>query len=89
MTVARLVRGLLETPTHRVMFEELENAEAVLELCEAIQLAQARKEEGHLLDEMYLFGVLSKIYRLPDVLARITAMDTAAKYANLKELSSD
>jgi hypothetical protein len=35
-------------------------------------LAQARQAEGHLLDEVYLYEVLVKLYRMPDVLARVT-----------------
>lgn len=72
VTIARLVRSLLETPTHRIIFEELADADVVMELCEGISLAQARQEEGHLLDEMYLYEVLVKLYRMPDVLARVT-----------------
>ena len=50
---------------------------------QGIHLAQARKEEGHLLDEVYLYEVLIKLYRLPEVLLRIT---TDGKDQSLQEL---
>jgi hypothetical protein len=46
VTIARLVRSLLETPTHRVIFEELADADVIMELCEVgcLELAGAQRQ---------------------------------------------
>jgi hypothetical protein len=73
ITVGGLFRAIFVVPTERVLYTELEDCRYLLELCEAIHIAEADTSfPRHLENETYLFETLIGFYRSPDILSRIT-----------------
>lgn len=73
VTVGGLFRALFVVPTERVMYTELEDCRYLLELCEAIHIAEADSSFArHLENEMYLYDTLIGFYKSPEILSRIT-----------------
>jgi hypothetical protein len=73
VTVGGLFRALFVVPTERVMYTELEDCRYLLELCEAIHIAEADTSFArHLENEMYLYETLIGFYKSPEILSRIT-----------------
>ena len=70
--VANLVRGLTSNLRYRVQYEELPDPRRLVALCEDIYIARA---EGELGLERDLYAALVRIYRLPELLFRMTKKD--------------
>ena len=70
--VANLVRSLTSNLRYRVQYEELPDPRRLVALCEDIYIARA---EGELGLERDLYAALVRIYRLPELLLRMTKKD--------------
>jgi len=75
VTIGGLIRGLFFLPVERVPYQEMEQVHDLLELCDGIRLAQNETAfDRHLENEMYLYRLLLRLHRSPEVVLRITKL---------------
>ena len=67
--IGKCVRMFFDRISQRVIYEEMKNTEPLLELCDGIDIY---RKNNNLEKELYLYELLIKIYRSPEVIIAIT-----------------
>lgn len=69
VAIGRFIRLIFDRISQRVIYEEMNDIEQILDICEGIFIAQL---EGDLVREKKLYDLLIRMYRSPETLIKIT-----------------
>jgi hypothetical protein len=75
VTIGSAVRGALLGSTSNIIYSEMPEPQDLIDLCEGIYIIRLQGYDGHLRDEVRLFETLTKLYRSPEMLMRMTGTD--------------
>ena len=67
--IGKCVRMFFDRISQRVIYEEMKNTEPLIELCDGIDIY---RKNNNLEKELYLYELLIKLYRSPEVIIAIT-----------------
>eukprot|EP01017_Pseudomicrothorax_dubius_P009121 TRINITY_DN13051_c0_g1_i1.p1 TRINITY_DN13051_c0_g1~~TRINITY_DN13051_c0_g1_i1.p1 ORF type:complete len:203 (+),score=41.95 TRINITY_DN13051_c0_g1_i1:210-818(+) len=69
LAIGRFVRLIFDKISQRVIYEEMPRTTDLMEFCDGIYIARL---EGDLKREQYLYDMLIKLYRSPELLLKLT-----------------